>query len=125
MQRPVTVTLRWHIFTSSSLTNNDSAEVPAQLLQDLQDSCDSLYDSLVTAYLAKVLGAQDLAPDQEEDADRGEADDPGGDGHHGVGERGEEVQQRLPLLPELGERDAQHDGEHDQTQDVGAVGPLA
>ena len=91
------------------LTDNNCAEVPAQLLQDL----------------AEVLGAENLAADQEEDADRGKVDDPGGYGHHRVREGGEEVQQGLPLLPQLCQGHAQHNGEHDQAENVGAVCPLA
>ncbi len=40
-------------------------------------------------------------------------------------EAGEEVEEGFPLVPHLGEGNAEDDGKADQTQDVGAVRPLA
>ena len=52
-------------------------------------------------------------------------DDPGGDGHHGLGQAGEELQQGAALLPDVGQGHAEDDREEDEAEDVGARGPLA
>ena len=54
-------------------TQHDGAEVPAELVENHPE----------------VLSAEDLTPDEEEDANRSEVDDPGGDDHHGVRQAGE------------------------------------
>ncbi len=73
---------------------------------------------------AEVLHLQDLAADQEEDAHGGHVDHPGGDGHHGLRQADEEVQQRLAALLHHGERDPEEDRKEDQSEDVRAVGEL-
>ena len=60
-------------------SDHHRAEVPAELVEDNSE----------------VLSAEDLTSDEEEDADRSEVDDPGGDDHHRVRETREEVQQRF------------------------------
>ena len=105
-------------------TQQNRAEVPSQLVEDS----------------AEVLCGEHLASDQEEDTDgckpkdvnsdgheasHPSPDDPGGDGHHGLGQAGEELQQGAALLPDVGEGHAEDDREEDEAEDVGARGPLA
>ncbi len=65
-------------------------------------------ESEVAQDLAQVLHLQDLPSDEEEDSDGRHVDDPGGDGHHGLGQAGEEVQQRLAALLHHGQGHSQH-----------------
>ena len=115
-------------------TQQNRAEVPSQLVEDS----------------AEVLCGEHLASDQEEDTDgckpdnansdmwplfssqlvnqsisHPSPDDPGGDGHHGLGQAGEELQQGAALLPDVGQGHAEDDREEDEAEDVGARGPLA
>ena len=57
---------------------------------------------------AHVLHAEDLRADEEEDADGGHVDDPGGDDHHGLRQAGEELQQRLPAFLHHGQRNTKN-----------------
>ena len=90
------------------LTYQHSAEIPAKLVKDSP----------------KVLGCEDLAANQEEDSDGSELDDPGGDGHHGVRQAGEEIQERLPLFSNIRQSNPKNDRKENQSENVGAPSPL-
>ena len=69
-------------FKIEEFTYDDSAEIPAKLFQ----------------HFPEIFSSQHLATNQEEDTHRCQWYDPGGDGHHGVRQAGEEVQQWLALV---------------------------
>ena len=81
---------------------DDGGEVPAQLHQ----------------HLPKVAHPQHLPADEEENSNWSKVDHPSSDHHHGVSERGEEVEERLALLAKLGKGNAKDDRKEDQAKDV-------
>ena len=52
---------------------------------------------------AEIFHFQDLPPDEEKDAHRCHVDDPGGDGHHGLGQADEKVHKGFTLFPHDGQ----------------------
>ena len=111
----------WH--GASADSKDDGQDYEAVQAQANQDSGE--VQTQLASNHVEVSHLQDLATDEEEHAHWGEVDDPGGDGHHGLGKAGEEIDQGLSLLLHDGQSDAQYHREEDKTEDVGPVSVLA